>query len=283
MRAVGRGVLVGAVALTLLVQVLILAPANASEGTRNAGAEKHIDIIAGFKFSPETVTVEPGTTIIWTNKDGVEHTVTAYDAKIPSGAAYFDSSGGKNEAEARNASIDRWMKRDALFQVTLTVEGVYEYFCVPHELVSPPMVGKITVKASGGGGGGGGLAIPGFEVISLLVAGGAAAALFAFTVKRRGEAAAAGRPRRGFDLCEAAMLTCVVFIVGTLGWMAATAGEAPPEDPLPRHGYEQGRQATVTIIAFVSLLTVPAVWFVLGPASTSPLDEEEPAESASSA
>jgi len=49
--------------------------------------------IEAMKFSPSDVTVKPGDTIVWTNKDFVAHTVTAktgaFDSKvIPPGGTF---------------------------------------------------------------------------------------------------------------------------------------------------------------------------------------------------
>jgi len=41
--------------------------------------------IQGMAFSPSTITVTAGTTITWTNKDGVAHTVTSNSAAFDSG------------------------------------------------------------------------------------------------------------------------------------------------------------------------------------------------------
>jgi plastocyanin len=42
--------------------------------------------IQGMAFSPSTITVTAGTTITWTNKDGVAHTVTSNTGLFDSGS-----------------------------------------------------------------------------------------------------------------------------------------------------------------------------------------------------
>jgi len=279
MRRLGS-ILATATAAAFLLAFVAFGAAAAESAPAPAG-EVRIDIVAGLKFSPAELTAAPGTVFVFENKDGIDHTVTAYGQKIPAGATYFDSSGGTNESGARAAPLDKWMKPGTKFTITLTVEGVYEYFCVPHE--GAKMVGKITIKAGGGGGGGGGLTLPGFEVVSILLAAVGALILFTFMMRRRSALAAAGAQRRGFDIYETGLLTCVVFIAGTVAWMAATATETAPADPFLAHGYQQGRYAAVTTIAFIALLVVPSVWFALGPSSTSPIEPEEEAEPAPSA
>jgi plastocyanin len=275
-----RGVEVLAAAAAALLGALTLV-GSAAAGAPAAAGEVKIDLF-NVKFSPADITAAPGTVFVFENKDAFAHTVTAFEKKIPAGAAYFDSSGAANESDARNAPTSKWMGQGTKFSVTLTAEGAYEYFCIPHE---GSMVGKITIKkdAGGGGGGGGGLTLPGFEVVSVVLAAAGAMILFVFMTRRRSALAAAGAARRGFDIYEAGILTCLVFIAGTVAFMAATAGETVPADPFQAHGYWQGRSAAVTTIAFIALLVVPAAWFALGPSSTSPLESEEEAEAPHSA
>ncbi len=73
--------------------------------------------ISGFAFSPAEVTVAKGTTVTWTNKDSVGHTITS--SSFDSGTI---SSGGK-------------------FSFTFAQAGTYDYYCAIH----PSMKGKITV------------------------------------------------------------------------------------------------------------------------------------------
>jgi plastocyanin len=99
---------------------------------------------AGSKvwFDPVGLLVEPGTTIRWLVKENV-HTTTAYHPKnghhslrIPEGAAPWDSGFLVNPGDH--------------FDVTLTVPGVYDFFCMPHEAAG--MVGRLVVGKSAGPG-----------------------------------------------------------------------------------------------------------------------------------
>ena len=91
-------------------------------------------------FDPVGLRIEPGQTIRWINLDpGNSHTATAYHPKnferprrIPEGADPWDSN---------------YLLPDESFSVTLTVEGVYDFFCVPHEHAG--MVGRIIVGQPG--------------------------------------------------------------------------------------------------------------------------------------
>ena len=93
-------------------------------------------------FDPIGLYVQPGTTVRWIARENV-HTTTAYHPKndhhplrIPDGAAPWDSG--------------FLVKPGATFDVTLTVPGVYDYYCVPHEAAG--MVGRIVVGRGTGPG-----------------------------------------------------------------------------------------------------------------------------------
>ncbi|RDI51384.1 copper binding plastocyanin/azurin family protein [Microvirga subterranea] len=91
-------------------------------------------------FDPVGLHVEPGQTIRWINLDpGNSHTATAYHPKnferprrIPEGAEPWDSD---------------YLLPNESFSVTLAVEGIYDFYCVPHEHAG--MVGRIIVGQPG--------------------------------------------------------------------------------------------------------------------------------------
>lgn len=100
--------------------------------------------VAGSRvwFDPLGLYVEPGTTVRWIVRDNV-HTTTAYhpgndqhSLRIPEGATPWDSGYLVNPGDH--------------FEVTLTVPGVYDYYCLPHEAAG--MVGRIVVGEAGGPG-----------------------------------------------------------------------------------------------------------------------------------
>ncbi len=93
-------------------------------------------------FDPVGLFVEPGATIRWIVRQNV-HTTTAYhprnghhSLRIPAGAEPWDSGYLVNPGDH--------------FQATLTVPGVYDFFCQPHEQAG--MVGRIIVGAATGPG-----------------------------------------------------------------------------------------------------------------------------------
>jgi plastocyanin len=86
-------------------------------------------------FDPVGVLVDPGTTVRWV-VDANVHTSTAYHPanggrprRIPVGAKPWDSGYLVNPGDA--------------YEVTFTVPGVYDYYCLPHEQAG--MAGRIVV------------------------------------------------------------------------------------------------------------------------------------------
>jgi len=82
---------------------------------------------SGAGFEPPTVTVSPGSSVIWDNQDNALHTATSGESPTPDGK--FDSGLiGANQASK---------------PVTMPTEpGDYKYFCTLH----PFLVGTITVQ-----------------------------------------------------------------------------------------------------------------------------------------
>ena len=85
--------------------------------------------IQNFAFSPHTLTVAPGTTVMWTNKDSASHTVTSDTG------AWTDSGD---------------LATGKTFSLTLTKPGTYTYHCAIH----PTMSAKLIVSSHGSSGAG---------------------------------------------------------------------------------------------------------------------------------
>ena len=79
-------------------------------------------VIDNFTFSPATVTIAPGTRVVWINHDDVPHTATS-----TSKPKRFESG-----------TLDT----DDKFAHVFTEPGTYNYFCAVH----PKMTGQIIVK-----------------------------------------------------------------------------------------------------------------------------------------
>jgi plastocyanin len=78
--------------------------------------------IDNFSFSPTPITVPVGTTLTWTNRDDIPHTVVSDDQK-----------------QFKSKALDT----DEKFSHTFTQSGTYSYFCSIH----PKMVAKVIVEA----------------------------------------------------------------------------------------------------------------------------------------
>jgi len=76
--------------------------------------------VENFNFISASITVPAGTTVVWTNADDVQHTVTASDQSFSS------------------PPIDT----DGQFSYTFKTPGTYTYFCAIH----PFMSGKVIVQ-----------------------------------------------------------------------------------------------------------------------------------------
>jgi plastocyanin len=70
----------------LLVILSMLAPLTLAPIPAMAAAKKVAVTIENLKYRPETVTIDVGDTVTWTNKDDREHTVKADDGSFDSGA-----------------------------------------------------------------------------------------------------------------------------------------------------------------------------------------------------
>jgi plastocyanin len=117
-----RCVWTAALAAAIAVVALLLA---AETRTFAANAQQapatNVDVkIDNFSFSPATLTVSPGTTITWTNRDDIPHTVVSDDK-------FFKS---------------KVLDTDEKFSYTFSKSGTYPYFCSIH----PKMTGKVVVQ-----------------------------------------------------------------------------------------------------------------------------------------
>ena len=141
----GRGVARGGAgrSATVVVAPVVMATVNNKlTALGDAKAEQSVTVVAQDTGQIDKILVQPGQTIRWTNRDpGNSHTVTSYHPslferprRIPEGATSFDSD---------------YLLPDESFSLTLSLPGVYDYYCVPHEHAG--MVGRIVVGTPGAG------------------------------------------------------------------------------------------------------------------------------------
>jgi plastocyanin len=80
--------------------------------------------IDNFSFGPGTLTAPVGTTVTWTNRDDIPHTVVSTDGLFKS----------------------KVLDTDEKFSYTFSKAGTYPYFCSIH----PKMTGKVAVRSESG-------------------------------------------------------------------------------------------------------------------------------------
>ena len=112
-----RLILVMFSSLLLLAALIFAGHQKAQAEVPSSTTEVKID---NFNFAPTTATVAAGTTVTWTNRDDVPHTVVSDDKTFKS----------------------KTLDTDEKFSYTFTKPGTYSYFCSLH----PKMTGKIVVQ-----------------------------------------------------------------------------------------------------------------------------------------
>ena len=96
-------------------------PTGSTGGTGGTGGPGTNEVfIQGMAFNPGTLTVAAGTTVTWTNKDAVTHTVTSTTNLFDSGS----------------------LGTNGTFSHTFATAGTYSYFCKIHTY----MTGSVTVN-----------------------------------------------------------------------------------------------------------------------------------------
>ena len=126
--------------------LIILAVGSVALSACTGGSDAKGDVLmlAGQSFSPETLEVKAGDTVVFANDSSESHTVTAYEDKIPQDAEYFASGGAPSEEAARDSLSDGLLREGDIYEVTFDVPGSYSYFCIPH--LGSGMVGDIVVS-----------------------------------------------------------------------------------------------------------------------------------------
>ena len=99
--------------------------------------------MAGVQFDPERVSVPVGGTVEWVNEGNVDHTVTAYEDRLPPGAAYFASGGFESEAATREDLAAGFLAPGETYAHTFETAGEHHYYCIPHE--ASGMTGVVVV------------------------------------------------------------------------------------------------------------------------------------------
>jgi plastocyanin len=93
----------------LAASIVLLAAADPA-----AALETPLIEIQKFAFAPKEVTVAPGTTIAWTNRDETPHTISAQDRHF----------------------VSKAMDTGDRYEYTFTDEGDFSYFCTLHPFMT---------------------------------------------------------------------------------------------------------------------------------------------------
>jgi len=94
---------------------------SAAGGTPSAPVTMNAVDISNFAFAPATVSVTAGTTVTWTNRDQIAHTVS----------------------DTQNGIASPVLNQNQTYSHTFTKPGTYHYFCTIH----PFMHGTVIVTA----------------------------------------------------------------------------------------------------------------------------------------
>jgi amicyanin len=112
------------IAVVFVTLGLGIAGLHAETGQDSAGAEQKPETtevkIDNFSFGPAELTVRVGTTVKWTNRDDIPHTVVSTDKVFKS----------------------KVLDTDETFSFTFSEAGTFPYFCSIH----PKMTGKVVVQ-----------------------------------------------------------------------------------------------------------------------------------------
>lgn len=106
------------------------------------GGPKEVGMV-GLEFEPRRISVGAGGTVEWVDESDIAHTVTAYEDRLPEGAAYWASGGFETEAAARKNLEAGLVPAGESYAHTFETPGEHPYFCVPHE--GSGMVGVVDV------------------------------------------------------------------------------------------------------------------------------------------
>ena len=109
----------GLFAIVMIATLLLVAasPGSSAKTPQPAGAEVKVD---NFSFGPATLTVAVGTTVTWTNRDDIPHTIVSTDKVFKS----------------------KVLDTDEKFSFTFSKAGTYPYFCSIH----PKITGYVLVQ-----------------------------------------------------------------------------------------------------------------------------------------
>ena len=84
-----------------------------------------------YLFSPETITIKPGTKVIWNNTDNQLHNVVS---------GIVENRKGIHDKKFKSP----YLKGGQKFEFVFNEKGEFPYYCLPH--IAMKMTGKVIVK-----------------------------------------------------------------------------------------------------------------------------------------
>jgi amicyanin len=106
---------------TFAAMMFAAANTQALQAAQSAQTPAAVEVkIDNFSFAPVEISVSAGTTVTWTNRDDIPHTVVSTDKVFKS----------------------KVLDTDDKYSYTFTKPGTYPYFCSVH----PKMTGTVVVK-----------------------------------------------------------------------------------------------------------------------------------------
>lgn len=96
------------------------ASAGAASPQPSAASEVQVRIV-DFAFEPATITIKPGTTVVWTNDGPTQHTTASKEGNV------WES---------------KIMEKGDVFRYRFDTSGTYPYWCTLH----PSMLGTVIVQ-----------------------------------------------------------------------------------------------------------------------------------------
>lgn len=115
-----KRVCIASLAVVLIAMGLFAGSQSVTAKAQQAGPATSEVKIDNFSFGPGTLTVPVGTTVTWTNRDDIPHTVV------------------NTEGAFKSKVLDT----DEKFSFTFSKAGTFPYFCSIH----PKMTGKVVVQ-----------------------------------------------------------------------------------------------------------------------------------------
>jgi plastocyanin len=115
-----RSVFTAVLGFVTVLGIAAMAASPRYSATAEQKAEAAEVKIDNFSFGPAALTVPVGTTVTWTNRDDIPHTVVSTDGVFKS----------------------KVLDTDEKFSFTFTKAGTYPYFCSIH----PKMTAKVIVQ-----------------------------------------------------------------------------------------------------------------------------------------